>query len=195
MSEFRENSVQHFTSMMARIFVSSGIVNLVGASKALGHVYLMNLIPSSDVLSRYFKETYADALEKIFRTDKKFRDALSAMAFCEFLGPNSFAGRHKEDDPKELVLIDMNLYKKGFISATDFMDIFGHLKIAEMIYRGPLTSEFETQVRTGIIPHLNEGVVCKGGEGHDRWTCKIKTDAYRERLKQTYADKWQEFWE
>lgn len=142
-----------------------------------------------------FHKTYANDLEKVFTTDKAIRSSRAAMVFCEFFGPNSFSGQHKPEDPKELVLFDVNIHKRGFMSPVDFMDSFGHLKIAELVYKGPLTKEFETQVREGIIPGLNEGVVCKGGEGHDRWMCKIKTNAYREKLQAVYADGWKQYWE
>lgn len=142
-----------------------------------------------------FHETYASDLEKVFLSDKLIRSSKAVMVFCEFFGPSSFSGQHLEQDPKELVLFDVNIHKRGFMSPNDFMDTFGHLKIAELIYKGPLTKEFEQQVREGIIPGLNEGVVCKGGEGHDRWMCKIKTNAYREKLQTVYADGWKQFWE
>ena len=41
-----------------------------------------------------------------------------------------------------------------------------------------------------------EGVICKGGVGGDDvWMVKIKTYAYLERLKQAFADRWEEYWE
>lgn len=145
---------------------------------------------------KIFQEQFAGPLGKVFKTDKLIRSAPAAMVFCEFLGPNSFSGQHKDDDPKELVMFDCNIHKRGFMSANDFMDVFyGVVPTAELIYKGPLTKEFESLVRSGNIPGLNEGVICKGGEGHDRWMCKIKTDAYREKLKAVYADGWQKYWE
>lgn len=142
-----------------------------------------------------FKNTYGSDLEKVFKAEKLFQNADQVMVFCEFFGPKSFAGQHDPADPKELVLFDVNIHKKGFLDPTQFMDTFSHLKIAEMVYRGPLTEEFEQQVRSGVIPNLNEGVVCKGGSGHKLWMCKIKTDAYREKLKKQFADQWEKYWE
>jgi hypothetical protein len=41
-----------------------------------------------------------------------------------------------------------------------------------------------------------EGVVCKGGMGgDDLWMVKIKTHAYMERLKNAFADRWEDYWE
>ena len=43
---------------------------------------------------------------------------------------------------------------------------------------------------------VGEGVICKGGRGGtDRWMAKIKTYAYLERLKRTFAERWEDYWE
>ena len=43
---------------------------------------------------------------------------------------------------------------------------------------------------------VDEGVVCKGGlGGDDLWMVKIKTDAYLQRLKQAFAERWEDYWE
>lgn len=139
-----------------------------------------------------FLTTQAIELEKIFK--KEYR-ARQAIVFCEFFGAQSFAGKHKEKDPKQLVLIDINIDKKGFISPADFVSIFGHFPFcASVIYRGPLTEEFVQNVRENNFD-LNEGVVCKGGKGHKLWRCKIKTNDYRVRLIEVYKDGWAKYWE
>lgn len=51
----------------------------------------------------HFFATIAEEIEKVFR-DKNF---VSVKVFTEFLGSNSFAGLHKEGDPKRLVLFDV----------------------------------------------------------------------------------------
>lgn len=144
---------------------------------------------------KIFNETYADELAKVFVDNKLFRNAQEIIAFCEFFGPNSFAGQHIPEDPKELMLFDVNVHKRGFLDPMDFAETFDHLKIAEMLYRGPLTREFERQVREGEIPNLKEGIVAKGGSGHKLWMCKIKTNAYKELLKQRFLSSWDKFWE
>lgn len=142
-----------------------------------------------------FLNTYGSSLPEVFKKDKLFRNAQQVIAFVEFFGERSFAGQHIDGDPKKVVLIDVNIHKRGIISPHEFVESFGHLPVAQALYQGPLTPSFETAVRKGEIPNLNEGVICKGGSGHKLWMCKIKTDAYREKLKQVYADRWQEFWE
>ena len=72
---------------------------------------------------------------------------------------------------------------------------FGHLPIPRVVYRGRLTGRFLEDVRLGRYG-VAEGVVCKGGTGGDDvWMVKVKTDEYLERLRQAFADRWEEFWE
>ena len=40
-----------------------------------------------------------------------------------------------------------------------------------------------------------EGVVCKGESDGKVWMAKIKTNAYMQRLKEAFADKWEDYWE
>ena len=49
-----------------------------------------------------FLNTYGDELEHIFKKDKFFRNCQKITVFGEFFGKNSFAGQHKDDDPKEI---------------------------------------------------------------------------------------------
>lgn len=89
-----------------------------------------------------FSKKYAEPVEKVIR--EKFKKAESAIVYCEFFGPHSFAGKHEpgflgveSNDPKDLVLFDVNIHKKGFVSPADFLDLFGHLHIPKVIYEGP----------------------------------------------------------
>ena len=63
-----------------------------------------------------FLNTYSDDLEKIFKKDKLFRNCQNVTIFSEYFGPNSFAGQHEEDDPKEIVVFDISIHKKGIMS-------------------------------------------------------------------------------
>ena len=115
-------------------------------------------------------------------------------AFTEFLGPNSFAGLHKSDDPKELRLLDVEVIGVGFVGPDEFVQTFAGLNIARVVYRGRLTGQFAEDVRAGKYK-VAEGVVCKGGDGADRWMVKVKTYAYLDRLKQAFGERWEEYWE
>lgn len=139
-----------------------------------------------------FQNTYANDIERIlidsFRTE-------SAIAFTEFLGPSSFAGLHIKDEPKELILFDISIYKKGLLSPVEFIKEFKSIKTAEVIYTGNLNQPFIQSVRENTDGKLNEGVVCKGGEGHKLWMRKIKTNSYLEKLKNRMPNDWQNYWE
>ena len=134
-----------------------------------------------------FLNTYGDDLEKIFKKDKLFRNCQNVTVFCEYFGPNSFAGWHDPDDEKEIVLFDITIHKKGMISPRDFVKMFGHLKIPKIIYEGNFNESFIQDVKDGKYPVI-EGVVAKGNLPHGRpphnlWMAKIKTKAWLDKLK------------
>ncbi len=125
----------------------------------------------------------------------------SAVAFMEFVGPHSFAGIHdpavlkvEHNDPKELVLFDVNIHKRGLVSPENFVKHFGHTRSAEVLYRGKLTDDFIKDVREKKFP-VTEGVVCKGGEGHKIWMCKIKTWDYLKEIQKFFGSSYGQYWE
>lgn len=139
-----------------------------------------------------FINKYGIKLEKIVKDNYKCD---SFIAFGEFLGPNSFAGQHKQEDVKDVVLFDINVHKKGFIEPQRFVDLFKAVHIPDIIYQGPLTQEFFEKVRNDHY-QLDEGVICKGGEKtHDIWMMKIKTLNYLEKLKTNFGQDWEQYWE
>ena len=142
-----------------------------------------------------FRNTLADGLERVFLDDPGYAEVRSIKAFAEFLGPNSFAGLHRPDDPKELRLFDVQTEPFGMIAPARFAADFGHLSSARIVYRGRLTGKFADDVRAGKYG-VAEGVICKGGTGgSDLWMVKIKTDAYPDRLKVAFAERWEDYWE
>ena len=107
---------------------------------------------------------------------------------------NSFAGMHKPDDAKQLMLFDVQT-DRGPIGPEQFVADFAALPSAQVIYRGRLTGRFADDVRQGKYS-VAEGVVCKGGSGgKDVWMVKIKTNVYLEKLKQAFQDRWEDYWE
>ena len=142
-----------------------------------------------------FRLTLADGIDKILRDHPDYQEFQSVKVFTEFFGPNSFAGLHKEADPKELRLFDVWAEPIGMLGPKRFVADFGHLHTACVVYEGKLTGKFAEDVRLGKYV-VSEGVVCKGGSGGEKvWMVKIKTYAYMERLKQAFADRWEEYWE
>lgn len=112
-----------------------------------------------------------------------------AVVYCEFFGPNSFAGQHVQSDPKSLVILDVNIHKRGIVLPRDFIKTFGHLPIPKVIYEGNFNHSFVEAVRNGEYPVSGEGIVAKGvnpkakKEQHGLWMAKIKTKAWLEKLK------------
>ena len=93
------------------------------------------------------------------------------------------------------MLFDVNIYKFGITGPRQFINDFGHIKIAQVVYEGRMSGQFAEDVRNGKYP-VTEGVVCKGGSGGtDLWMCKIKTHAYREKLIEVFHEGWRNFWE
>jgi hypothetical protein len=142
-----------------------------------------------------FRVTLADGLEKLFREHERYRRYTSFRVFTEFFGPGSFAGLHRDNDPKQLILFDVEVSDFGLIGPRQLVDDFGHLRLARVVYEGKITGKFADDVRLGKYG-VSEGVVCKGGRGGaDLWMVKIKTSAYLERLKAAFAERWEDYWE
>jgi hypothetical protein len=146
-------------------------------------------------------DEYGDGLAKAFTDDPALGRPQQATAYFEFFGPANFAGQHDPailkvpaNEPFRVVLIDVNLHRRGFVSAEQFIGHFGHLGIPRVVHRGELSREFIEDVRADRFG-TPEGVICKGSEGHGRWMAKIKTTAYRRRLKDFFRNDWQNYWE
>jgi len=138
-----------------------------------------------------FLKKYADDLDKIFRSEYKGID--SFVVFGEFFGPNSFAGKHIFDDKKDVVIFDVNQFRKGFLSPDEFIENFGHLDIPKVIYKGTYDDEFIKDVKSNRF-NLSEGVVCKGimktkKEGNILWMNKVKTNDWILKVKDLYGMK------
>jgi RNA ligase len=141
-----------------------------------------------------FIDDLAESIEGIFAAHQNYR-CREIVVFTEFFGDRSFAGMHEPDDPKQLVLFDVQI--DGIMLAPDrFIRDFNSVNIARVIYQGKLTGKFIEDVRHGKYD-VTEGVICKGtSRDSDRvWMVKIKTDRYMHQLQQTFAKDWQNYWE
>lgn len=151
-----------------------------------------------------FLNKYGDSLPKVFLSEKDFRGVTSFIVFFEYFGEKSLGGGFVPGDRTDVVLFDANPHKKGILGPKEFLDIFGHLQVAEVVYQGNLNQEFIENVRTEkvdisskyeIRSEVPEGVVCKGSSGHQLWMRKIKTNRYKEELQKRYQADWSKFWE
>jgi len=109
----------------------------------------------------------------------------NAICFLEFWGEHSAFGQHT-DEPHDVTLFDVNLYKQGIMFPKEYLKTFGHLDIAEVLYEGNCNSGFVDSVRDGSLPGLgSEGVVCKAPGHHKQPVMfKIKMSAWFDRLKE-----------
>lgn len=132
-----------------------------------------------------FMSTLADQI--VNRVKKVERECQRITAFTEFFGASSFAGVHVVDEPKELRLFDVYLFKRGLMKPRQFVKNFGDMfNAAKVIYDGTLSKFFIEDVRSSKYP-VWEGVVCKG----DDFMVKVKTREYLNKLKEVYANKWE----
>ena len=136
-----------------------------------------------------FMDQLAD--EIVYRTKQITKNPERITAFTEFLGKSSFAGNHDYDEPKELKLFDIFLFKKGFVLPKQFVDVYGDMpQAAEVIYEGNLNIKFIRDVKTGKYP-VFEGVIAKGND----FMVKIKTNEYFVRLRHKFDDEWEKYGE
>lgn len=136
-----------------------------------------------------FLNKYGDDLDRIFR--KKYPNTQSFVTFSEYFGERSFAGYHF-DEPKDMVLFDVNAHRKGFIEPREFIREFGHLDIPKLVYQGIYNEELIQEVRNNTW-ELKEGVICKGTmkvkNGDQVWMTKIKTNDWLTMIKDKYGMK------
>ena len=138
-------------------------------------------------------DNYAEDIIKILKD--KYRNQTKATVFMEFFGANSFAGLHDPSDEKDLKLFDIHIHRKGILGPREFTKNFGHLLfVSEIVYEGNLNKQLIADVREGKLD-LNEGLVCKGGDGHKLWMVKIKTNDYKKRLVAKLGGEWKAHWE
>ena len=137
-----------------------------------------------------FMNKYADDLERKFRDDKDMRKQLKFMAFCEFLGENSFAGYH-ENETHDVILFDVNQHNKGILTPKEFLNKFDDLDIAELIHTGTYNKEFVNNIKTNNFEDydFDEGVVVKGMRTTRRksnelvWMTKVKTNEWISKVR------------
>lgn len=134
-----------------------------------------------------FRETYDDELNRIFRKERMEK----ATVFFEFVGENSFAGYHA-DEEHTVNLFDIHRYKQGFLTAREFLKLTNNrVPIIPVLYEGKANDAFIRSVREGTLEGMTfEGVICKGGLDNRRRpiSFKVKSQAWLDRLKDKCGD-------
>ena len=138
-----------------------------------------------------FLEKYGDSLPKVFAD--KYKKVENFVVFGEYVGENSFAGWHHPDDVMDIVLFDVNQYKRGFISPWEFRDNFGHLDVPKIIYEGKYTESFINDIRNNIFK-LKEGVIVKGiykpkNAKEEVWMVKVKSNEWLRKVKLKFGER------
>lgn len=130
------------------------------------------------------KDKYQTALSNVFHEHKW----QSVLCFFEFFGPSSFAGSHNFSEPMDVVLFDVNPYKKGILPPYMFLDYFEHVDIPPLLYEGFLTTDIVDQIKESTLPGMPfEGVIFKGDyEKNSRSPImfKVKSRAWLNKLKE-----------
>ncbi len=146
------------------------------------------LVDASDLLLgssiQIFKNDWEERLLKKAH-DERWQNAI---LFFEFFGAKSFAGWHEADDPKQLVLIDAALEKRGMLAAKDFLKTFKDENHAPYLGVQNWTRGFVERVWNQEIDGVSfEGVVGKGGERHKMIMRKAKTKQWIEKVRAKFT--------
>jgi len=106
--------------------------------------------------------------------------------FFEFFGPNSFAGQHTDDDKFDVLLFDIDVYKRGLIDPPDYLKLVGDLDIAQLLYTGRAGPLFQETVKNSLLEGMTfEGVVCKAiAKKRTPVMFKIKTQVWLDKLRE-----------
>lgn len=147
------------------------------------------MIGTNDYLGQgieIFMEKYSKDLESVFL--HKYKSVQEVTLFAEFFGENSFAGEHFEEDPKDVIIFDVNIYKRGIIPPSEFLKNFGHLHIPELVYVGEFSEQFIKDVRENKF-NLKEGVIVKSSLNKITHLTKIKTNDWLKRVKDKFGEK------
>jgi hypothetical protein len=109
----------------------------------------------------------------------------NTICFFEYWGKDSFAGTHNFEKDMDLTLLDVNPYKEGFLAPDKFIEYFGDLDIAKLLYEGYVSTELFDQVKQSTLPNMTyEGVVCKAMDNKVHTMFKIKSQAWLDKLKE-----------
>jgi hypothetical protein len=132
------------------------------------------------------------AIQHVLETNYKTKDQ-EVSVFVEYVGANSFAGSHQPKDKMQCILIDVEVDGK-FVPPEQLIKDFGHCNLAKVVFQGKFTGQIFVDVRKGKYD-VKEGVVVKGVVGSQVYMCKIKTEAYLDKLKAHFKDSWRDYWE
>lgn len=139
-----------------------------------------------------FLNKYNESLSRIFK-GKEYRNTLSFVCFAELVGTRSAFGMHDfANDKFDIILFDVDQYKKGFVPPKQFVKDFGEVGIPRVVYEGNLNMDLVAAVKRNDF-ELTEGIIAKGliktKKGVPQlYYCKIKTNDWFDRLRTKSPD-------
>lgn len=134
-----------------------------------------------------FLNKYNESLSQIFKS-RDYRNVLSFVCYAELVGTKSAFGMHDfKNDKFDIVLFDVDMYKKGYVPPKQFVKDFQAAGIPRIVYEGNLNRELVERVKINEFG-VSEGVVAKGliktKKGVPQiYVCKIKTNDWFVRLR------------
>jgi len=141
---------------------------------------------------KIFDEKFSEGLDELFRTEKRFRGIDRITVYGEFFGDNSFAGIHDWNEPHDIFLYDVFLYKKGYLPPREFKDVFQeNFDCCIQFWNGLFNEEIVKKVESNTMNRkfkLEEGMVFKGVEEGKVFMFKIKTDEWLQKVKEKYGE-------
>ena len=124
---------------------------------------------------------------------KQYYAAKEVIIFTELYGPNSFAGKHKPQDKKQLFLFDVQV-DGVMLPPEEFIQLFEPFGIPKVVFKGKFSGQLYADVRSGTYK-VKEGVVVKGIVNNEIYMAKIKTSAYARELREKFKGDWKNYWE
>jgi hypothetical protein len=167
-----------------------------------------------DNTDKYWKkaiELFMDTTGKYLDKYLREKSNKSCIIFCEYWGPTSLAGIHDLEGPMFMTIVDIKIDKKGFIAPCNFYSTIQELvRMTEYFdpngisYLDGYTEERIKAVKLGALyldepdksleyvkytcqPCTFEGVIGKRMEGNQLVMVKLKTDAWREKIRATFG--------
>lgn len=132
---------------------------------------------------QYFITQYKEQLEAIIKTNKWIK----VDFFFEFHGPNSFAGRHDDNDELVLTLIDVAVNNGQLMPPSTFINTFNHLPIPNYLGLYQWNDAFISMVKYRLLEGITfEGVV---GKSSNLIYLKAKTNDWLLKVKSKFNEK------
>jgi hypothetical protein len=152
-----------------------------------------DLVDSTNPYWKPVIELFMDTAGKNYNSILTGYNVTRCIAFFEYWGPNSFAGVHKEGDSMGFTLIDIKVDKKGFTRPgvyTSYLDksdpvICNYTQELIETVNNYVWGEGQTEPIHRVCTF--EGVVGKRMEGNQLIMVKVKTNAWKQRVRDRFG--------